>query len=98
MATAAKGVTGLCKAYPGVLHLPGQPVVLIQVDSGGEGEIGAHPNEYRSPFCILDIKVKLLNPALLGFQMPLFSGTDGYHVAGGFARLNDHHHLIGWRV
>src|SRR5260370_12288587 len=27
--------------------------------------------------------------------MPLFSGTDGGHNAGGFARLDDHHHLVG---
>jgi hypothetical protein len=27
--------------------------------------------------------------------MPLFSGADGRHNAGGFARLDDHHHLVG---
>src|ERR1700746_4213955 len=27
--------------------------------------------------------------------MPLFPGTDGLHNAGGFARLDDHHHLVG---
>src|SRR5205085_1358402 len=38
------------------------------------------------------------NPAILGFQMPLFSATDGRHIARGFARLDDHHHLVWLRV
>jgi hypothetical protein len=28
-------------------------------------------------------------------QVPLFSRTDGGHNAGGFARLDDQHHLVG---
>src|SRR5215472_807024 len=95
MATAAKGVAGLGKANPSLLHLLGQPVVLIQTDSGGERKVRADANEQRSPFAILDIEVILLHPAVFGFQMPLFSGTDGSHNAGGFARLDDHRHLVG---
>jgi len=30
--------------------------------------------------------------------MPLFSSTDGYHAASGFARLDDHNHSVALRV
>src|SRR5690349_1919222 len=72
-------------------------MVLIQTDPGGERKVRAYANEHRSPFGIPEIEVILVHPAILGFQMPLLTGADGRHNAGGFARLDDHHHLVGLR-
>src|ERR1700730_1736096 len=76
----------------------GYPVVLIQADPGGERKVRAYANEHLSPLSILYIEVVLVNPAILGFQMPLLSLADRRHNAGRFARLDDHHYLVGLRV
>src|SRR5215469_4907214 len=72
--------------------------MLIQTDPGGEGEVRTYANEHRSPFAVLEIEVILLHPAILGSQMPLLPGADGGHNASGFARLDDHYHLVGLRL
>ena len=60
-------------AFDGCKVLQGQPVVLVQADAGGERKVRADPNEHRSPLGILEIELVLVHPAILGFQMPLFS-------------------------
>jgi len=92
----AKGVATLDKVNPGLLHLQGQAVVLIQTDSAEKGKCGirertsshSHPG-YRS---------YIASPNDTWFQMPLFSSADSRHNAGGFARLDDHHYLVRLRL
>src|ERR1700685_593238 len=72
----------------------GEPVVLVQADASGEGEIRTDSNEHRSPLGILQIEVILIHPAILGLQMPLVRGSNSRHDARWFARLADHTDLV----
>jgi len=78
-----------------LLHAPGQPVMLIETDASGEGEIGADPYEHLSPTGVLDIEIVLLDPAPLHLQMPTVVFPDGGQDGGGLACFDDGHDLIG---
>src|SRR2546430_3517439 len=54
--TLQESVGALLKADATLLHAQGQPVMLIETDASGEGEIGAHPYEHLSPTGVLDIE------------------------------------------
>ena len=49
---------------PFLPHGVGQPVMLIEANSSGKGQIGTHPNEYPAPVAVIDVEVVLHDPAL----------------------------------
>src|SRR6516165_8000789 len=61
--TLQEGVGALLKANVTLLHAQGQPIMLIEADASGEGEIGTDPHKHLSPAGVLDIEVVLLDPA-----------------------------------
>jgi hypothetical protein len=63
--TLQEGVRALLKADALLLHAQGEPVMLIETDAGGEGEVGADPYKHLSPTGVLDIEVVLLDPTVL---------------------------------
>ncbi len=71
--------------------------MLVQVDAGREGEVRAKAHEHAAPGPILDIKVVLLHPALLIFQMPLLRGpfANADQDASGLAGFENGDDLIG---
>src|SRR5437016_8461174 len=63
--TLQEGVGTLLKADATFSQAQGQPVMLIETDASGEGEIGADPYKHLSPTGILDIEIVLLDPTPL---------------------------------
>lgn len=81
-------------------HAQGQPVVLVQANARREGQVRAHAHKHRPPALVVDIEVVLHDPALRDLEMPavVLFVANGDHDAGGFAGLDDGHHLIGFGV
>jgi hypothetical protein len=63
--TLQEGVGALPKADVTLLQAEGEPVMLIEADTSGEGEIGTDPYEHLSPSRVLDIEVVMLDPTPL---------------------------------
>src|SRR5580693_8734591 len=93
--TPQESVSALLKVDALLTHAQGQPVMLIETDPGGEGEIGTDPYEHLPPTGVLNIEVVLVDPAQLHLQMPTVVFPDGGHDGGGLARFDDGHDLIG---
>jgi hypothetical protein len=62
--TLQEGVGALPKADVTLLQAEGEPVMLIEADTSGEGEIGTDPYEHLSPSRVLDIEVVMVDPTL----------------------------------
>jgi len=95
--TAEKSVGAWQEAHPLRLEALGQPVVLVEVDAGGEGEVRAKAHELAAPGAVVDIEVVLVYPTLLVFQMPLLGGafTDADQDASGLGGFENGHDRIG---
>src|SRR5215472_1361206 len=93
--TLHEGIGALLKTDVTLPHTQGQPVMLIETDASGEGEIGTDSYEQLSPAGVLDIEVVLLDPASLHLQMPTVVFPDGRHDGGGLAGFDDGHYLVG---
>src|SRR5215472_15959908 len=80
-----------------LLQALGQPVVLVQVDAGGEREVRADAPEQAAPGAIVDIEVVRVHPAPLVDPMPLLGGTlaDADQNAGRLAGLENGHDPVG---
>jgi hypothetical protein len=80
-----------------LVHSTREPVVLVEADPCGEGEIGAEANEHRTPVAIVDVEVVLHDPALGQLQVPavFFLLTDGNQDSGRFSGFEDDDDLIG---
>ena len=48
----------------------GQPMVLIEADTGGEWKVGADAHEHSPPVTVVDVKVVLNDPAISDLKMP----------------------------
>ena len=59
-----EGVGGLLKVEVLLLHAQGKPVMLVETDAGGKGEVGREANEHSAPVAIVDVEVVLNDPAL----------------------------------
>src|SRR6266705_325542 len=60
-----EGVSTLSKPNATILHTQGQPMMLIETDPSGKGNVGTDPYEDLPPMGVLDIEVVLLYPAPL---------------------------------
>ena len=59
-----EGVGGLLKVDVLLLQAPGEPVMLVETDTGGKGEVGREADEHPAPVAIVDVEVVLNDPAL----------------------------------
>src|SRR6516162_31900 len=96
--TLHKSVRALLKADITLSQAHGQPVMLIETDASGEGEIGTDPHKHLPPVGVLDVEVVLLDPSPLQLQMPTVVFPNGGHDGGGLARFDDGHDLVGLRA
>ena len=98
--TAEESVGAGEETDPLLLEALGQPVVLIQVDGGREGEGGANPHERAAPGPIVDEEVVLVHPARLVEPMPWLGGpfTDTEQDASGLAGFANGHDPVGLGV
>ena len=79
-------------------HAMGEPVMLVETDAGGKGEVGAQADEHPTPAAIVDIKVILHDPPLRQLQMPsvVLFVANGSQDACWFSCLQDDDHLVGF--
>src|SRR5438445_2500177 len=72
------------------------PVVLVEAEACGKGEVGTHANEHPAPVSIVDVEVVLHDPALSQLQIPsvILLVPNGGQDACGFSRLEDDDHLV----
>jgi hypothetical protein len=88
-----EGIGGLLKSDAVLAHAVGQPMVLIETDTGGEWKVRADPHEHPSPIPVIDVKVVLNDPALRELEVPSVCDlvADGNHDPRRFSRLEDGH-------
>lgn len=91
VATMNKGVATLFEADTEFAHLVGQPVVLVEIDTSGEGKVGTDANKHSSEISVVDIKGELLHPAEAELEVITlgFLGANTDHDVGGFSSLDD---------
>ena len=70
MVAFEEGIGTLLKIDAFAQHALGQPVVLVEADPRGKGEIRAHAHEHPTPTLVVNVKVVLHDPALRQLQMP----------------------------
>ncbi|MGO9271337.1 MAG: hypothetical protein ACLQOO_13945 [Terriglobia bacterium] len=97
VAATQKGIGTLPEADAALLHLAGQPVMLVQAETRGEGEVGADTHEHRTPVAVVEIEMVWVHPARLQHQVSLLGGffADADENAGRLAGLDDSHDLVG---
>src|SRR5215469_5323440 len=97
MGAAQEGIGGLLEIDAFLPQATGQPVMLVETQAGGKGEVGTDANEDAAPVSILDVEVVLQNPALDQLQMPavVLLLPDGGQDSCRFAGLQDNDHLVG---
>src|SRR5260370_3889002 len=84
-----KSVGGLLKVDILLLHVPGEPVMLVETDACRKREVGREANEHSAPVAIVDVEVVLNDPALSQLQVPAIAlfVPDGGENAGWFSCL-----------
>ena len=92
-----EGVGGLLESDALLAHAVGQPMVLVEADTGGEWQVRADAHEHSSPVPVIDIKVVLNDPALRELEVPSVGDlvADGRHDACRFPRFEDDHDCVG---
>src|SRR6266705_564730 len=82
---------------PFLAHAVGQPMVLVEADTGGEWQVRADAHEHSSPVPVVDVKVVLNDPALRELEVPSVRDlvANGSHDACGFSRFEDDHDCVG---
>ena len=75
------------------------PVMLVQADAGGKGQIRTQAHEHAPPAGIVEVEVVLHHPALCDLQMPtiLFRRANSRHDASRFSGFQDGYDLIRLR-
>ena len=56
MAALQEGIGTLLKIDAFAQHALGQPVVLVEADPRGKGEIGAHSHEHPTPTLVVNVR------------------------------------------
>jgi hypothetical protein len=54
-----EGVGALLESDAALAQAIGQPMVLIEADTGGEWKVGAHAHEHSPPVPVINVKVVL---------------------------------------
>src|SRR6202047_3038866 len=58
-----EGISGLLERDAFLAHAVGQPMVLVEADTGGEWQVRADAHEHSSPLSVIDIKIVFEEPA-----------------------------------
>src|SRR5580704_8915891 len=71
-------------------------MMLVQADSRGKWEVGAHAHEHPTPAFIVEIEIEPIDPALGDFQVRavVLLSPDCYQNAGWLPRLENHRYTI----
>src|ERR1700731_3500650 len=74
----------------------GQPMVLIEADTGGEWKVGADAHEHSPPVTVVNVKVVLNDPAISDLKMPSVRDliANSNHNARRLARFEDHYDCV----
>src|SRR6266851_4185406 len=93
-----KSVGGLLKVDILLLHVQGEPVMLVEADACRKREVGREANEHSAPVAIVYVEVVLNDPALGQLQVPaiVLFVPDGGENAGWFSCLQDDDQLVGF--
>jgi hypothetical protein len=91
-----EGVGELLESDTALAQAIGQPVVLIEADTGGEWKVGAHADEYSTPAPIVDVKIVLNDPTLSDLEMPSIRDliANSNHDARWLARFEDDYDCV----
>jgi hypothetical protein len=65
-----EGIGELLESDAVLAQAIGQPMVLIEADTGGEWKVGADAHEHSSPVPVVDVKVVLNDPAISDLKTP----------------------------
>src|SRR5260370_26432759 len=65
-----KSVGGLLKVDILLLHVPGDPVMLVDTDACRKREVGREANAHSAPVAIVDVEAVLNDPALSQLHVP----------------------------
>ncbi len=78
-------------------HAVGQPMVLIEADTGGERKVRTDAHEHPPPIAVIDVKVVLNDPTLRELEVPSVCDlvADGGHDPRRFSRPEDGHDCVG---
>jgi hypothetical protein len=83
-----EGIGALLESDVVFAHPVGQPMVLIEADTGREWKVGADAHEHPSPVPAIDVKVVLNDPAIRDLKIPSIRDlvADGRHAGSHDAR------------
>ena len=86
-----EGISDLLEFDAILAQADGQPVVLIEADTGGERKVGTDANEHSPPAPVVDVKIVLNDPALSDLKMPSVRDriANRNHDARWLTRFND---------
>ena len=65
-----EGIGELLESDAVLAQTIGQPMVLIEADTGGEWKVGADAHEHSSPVPVINVKVVLNDPTISDLKMP----------------------------
>ena len=95
-----EGIGELLESDAALAQPIGQPVVLIEADTGGEWKVGAHAHEHSPPVPVVDVKIVLNDPAVSDLKMPSVCGliANGNHDPCWLACFEDDHDRVRLRA
>ena len=70
MAAFEESIRALLKIDPFGAHPVGYPVMLVEAEACGKGQIGTGSHKHPTPALVVDVEVVLHDPALRQLQMP----------------------------
>src|SRR6516164_10319136 len=95
MTAFEKGIGTLLKIDAFRAHALSQPVVLVEANARGKGQIGTDAHEHPTPVLVVDVKIILHDPTLRQLGVPAVLGSDGNHDPSRFPGFeNDHHRIV----
>src|SRR6516164_6490743 len=94
MTASEEGIGTLLKIDAFGTHALSQPMVLIETNARGKGQIGTDAHEHPTPVWVVNIKVILHDPTLRQLEVPAVLGSDGNHDPSRFPGFEDDHYLI----
>src|ERR1700731_2540714 len=91
-----EGVGELLESDAALAQAIGQPMVLIEADTGGEWKVGAHAHEHSPPVPVVNVKVVLNDPAISDLKMPSVRDliANSNHDARRLAPFEDHYDCV----
>src|ERR1700680_2215385 len=91
-----EGIGELLESDAVLAQTIGQPMVLIEADTGGEWKVGADAHEHSSPVPVVNVKFVLNDPAISDLKMPSVRDliANSNHDARRLAPFEDHYDCV----